>query len=334
MNATTHNCNVLCDDGISFRNRIGKFTCCGCSHWLMNLGRHYRFVTSFSRPVRYESGMLPADANHSLTHDSPWFWDVVQRAICVIAATLCSAPFAALAIEDRADIEPNAPVTAERPIAWKLTPSSYRETVGGSALDINLRGNREDDVFWVGQYQRGGEFRQTRAGYEHQFVLPFGRLIASGQLASRGFAGASVTLELSRAKNAPLFALVGLGRTNAKPYYNLNFDPNDSTLTGVGWRPDSGNTVTLYQVRDDRLGTGQRVTHLVWRTQAGAQSQLTVDLFRRTGRADADPATDLFRANGIALTWDREPWFARLAYDPKANFTASDMTRLAIGVRF
>ena len=256
----------------------------------------------------------------------------LRTAACT--AALLFAPCAAHAIEDRADIEPNSPVTAERPIAWKLTPSAYRDTVGSSALDINLRGNRENNVFWVGHYQRGGEFRQTRAGYEHQFALPFGRFIASGQLASRGFAGANVTLELSADKDAPLFALLGLGRTNVKPYYNHNFDPNDSTLIGAGWRPDSGTAVTLYQVRDDRLGTGQRVTHLVWRTQTGAQSRLTLDLFRRSGRADADPATEQFRASGIALTWDQEPWFVRLAYDPKANFTASDMTRLAIGVRF
>jgi hypothetical protein len=43
------------------------------------------------------------------------------------------------AIEDRANIEPNDPVTAERRIAWKLTPSVYHETAGRSAVDLNLR---------------------------------------------------------------------------------------------------------------------------------------------------------------------------------------------------
>ena len=88
----------------------------------------------------------------------------------------------------------------------------------------------------------------------------------------------------------------------------------------------------MYQVRDDRLGTGQRVTHLVWRTQTGAHSRLTVDLFRRSGRADRE--AELLRATGITLTYDQEPWFVRLGWDPKANFTASDMTRLAVGMRF
>ena len=252
-------------------------------------------------------------------------------ALLVAAAALWT-PQAADSIEDRADVEPNAPVGAERAIAWKLTPSAYHETAGRPALDINLRGNREDDVFWIGQYRRGGEFQQTRVGYERQFALPFGRLIASGQVASRGFTGASATLELSDAERTRYFGLIGLGRTNTRPYYNLNFDPNDSTLIGAGWRPDSATAVTLYQIRDDRLGTGQRVTHLVVRTKTGEKSRITLDLFRRAGRSEAD--AELFRATGIALTWDREPWFVRLAWDPKANFTASDMTRLAIGVRF
>ena len=256
----------------------------------------------------------------------------IPQALLLAAAFALLAPSSARAIEDRADVEPNASVSTERPIAWKLTPSAYHETAGHSAFDINLRGNREDDVFWIGQYRRGAEFQQARAGYERQFSLPFGRFIASGQVASRGFTGASVTLELSDATLTPYFGLVGLGRTNARPYYNLNFDPNDSTLIGGGWRPDSATAVMLYQVRDDRLGTGQRVTHLVWRGKTGDQSRMTVDLFRREGRSDAD--SEFFRATGLALTWDREPWFIRLAWDPKANFTASDMTRLAIGMRF
>jgi hypothetical protein len=108
---------------------------------------------------------------------------------------------------------------------------------------------------------------------------------------SRGFLGASATLELSNGKEAPYFGLLGFGRTNLKPYYNLNFDPNDSTLLGAGWRPDCTNLVTVYQVHDDRLRTGQRVTHLVLRRQTGEQSRLTVDLFRRAGRSDPIPSS-------------------------------------------
>ena len=250
------------------------------------------------------------------------------------ACSLACLSAAAFAIEDRANIEPNEPAKPDRRIAWKLTPSAYHETAGQSAVDLNLRGNRGDDTFWIGQYRRGSEFQQTRAGYERQFTVPVGRVIASGQYASQGFLGASVTLEASAAATSPYFGLLGLGRTNQKPYYNLNFDPNDSVLIGAGWRPDEGTVLTLFQVRDDRLDTGQRVTHLVLRRKAGARSRWTVDLFQRSGRSDADPESQSFKANGIALTYDHEPWFVRLAWDPKVNYTDSDMTRLAVGVRF
>lgn len=252
----------------------------------------------------------------------------------VAACSLAFLSAAALAIEDRADIEPNEPAGPNRGIAWKLTPSVYRETASRSAVDLNLRGNRENDTFWIGQYRRGAEFQQTRAGYERQFAVPMGRVIASGQYASQGFWGGSVTLEASAAAMGPYVGLLGLGRTNRKPYYNLNFDPNDSVLIGAGWRPDEGTSLTLFQVRDDRLGTGQRVTHFVLRQKTGARSRWTVDAFNRSGRSDADPDSESFKANGIALTYDREPWFVRFAWDPKINYTNSDMTRLALGVRF
>jgi hypothetical protein len=254
------------------------------------------------------------------------------RNVVLVAAIVILVSSPTQAIQDRADIEPNDPVSVEHAIAWKLTPNFYHETAGRSAADINLRGNREDDVFWIGQYQRGTEFQQMRVGYERQYPLPFGRVITSGQYASRGFVGASATLELSNGKEAPYFGLLGLGRTNLKPYYNLNFDPNDSTLLGAGWRPDHTNLVTLYQVHDDRLKTEQRVTHLVLRRQTGEHSRLTVDLFQRAGRSDPD--SEFFHGTGVTLTYDQEPWFVRLAWDPKANFTASDMTRLALGIRF
>ena len=237
------------------------------------------------------------------------------------------------AIEDRANVEPNDPVKAERRIAWKLTPSVYHETAGRSAVDLNLRGNVVDDVFWIGQYRRGSEFQQLRGGYEHQFSLPFGKLIASAQAASRGFLGGSATFEIGEVSVTPFYALIGFGRTNLKPYYNLNFDPNDSTLIGGGWRSaDQANTATLYRIHDDRLGTGQTVTHLVLRSKTGERSRLTVDLFRREGRSTPD--AEYFVATGVSVTYDKDPWFIRLAIDPRASFTASDMTRLAVGMRF
>lgn len=255
------------------------------------------------------------------------------RDITAVCSLVCMSA-AAFAIEDRADVEPNQPVGSDRSIAWKFTPSVYQESANRAAVDLNLRGNRENHTFWIGQYRRGAEFQQTRAGYERQFAVPMGRVIASGQYASQGFWGGSVTLEAGAAEMGPYLGLLGLGRTNRRPYYNLNFDPNDSVLIGAGWRPDESTVLTLFQVRDDRLGTAQRVTHVVLRQKTGPRSRWTIDLFRRAGRSDADPESQMFKTNGITLTYDREPWFVRLAWDPKVNYTDSDMTRLAIGMRF
>ena len=268
----------------------------------------------------------PRAAHLAATASSGWL-----ALLCMVVGMMLSG--VSSAIEDRANIEPNDPVTAERRIAWKLTPSVYHETAGRSAVDLNLRGNFVDDVFWIGQYQRGSEFQQLRGGYEHQFSLPFGKLIASAQAASRGFLGSSATLELGDASVTQYFALVGFGRTNLKPYYNLNFDPNDSKLVGGGWRSaDQANTATLYRIYDDRLGTGQKVTHLVLRGKIGERSRLTLDLFRRDGRSAPD--AEYFAATGMSVTYDSDSWFIRLAIDPRASFTASDMTRLAVGMRF
>lgn len=257
-------------------------------------------------------------------------WKKVSSTISMLLLGVAAS--SAFAIDDRANIEPNEAAPEGKGIAWKLTPSFYHDTAARSAFDLNLRGNLADDVFWVGQYQRGSEFQQLRTGYEHQFALPFGKIIASAQYATRGFLGSSATLELSDEKKTPFFALAGFGRTNLQPYYNLNFDPNDSILLGGGWRPDQSTALTLFQVRDDRLHTGQRVTHLVLRTKTGEKTRMTVDLFQREGRSEPD--AEFFRGTGVALTIDYAQWFARLAVDPKANYTNSNMTRAAVGMRF
>jgi hypothetical protein len=240
---------------------------------------------------------------------------------------------AALAIEDRADNDPSVP-KQDGTIAWKLTATSLRETEQRSAIDLNLRGNEGANTFWLGHYQRGSEFLQTRAGYERQLEIPIGRIVGSAQLATRGFLGGSVTAELG---TGSAFGLLGLGRTNLKTYYNLNFDPNDSQLYGAGWRQSKDTVLTLYQIRDDRLGTGQRVTHLVLRTKPERRTRWTIDLFRKKGYGgDADEAGERpsFKGTGFALAYDFEPWFVRVAWDPKVNFTSSDMLRVAGGMRF
>ena len=215
----------------------------------------------------------------------------------------------------------------EDAIAYKFTPTYYHTTGETSAWDLNLRGNRGPHTAWVGFYRRAEEFQQLRLGYENSVETPFGRVVPSLQVATRGFLGGSVNAEIGER----YFALLGWGRTNLRAYYNLNFDPNDSVLVGVGTRALPKTTLTLFQIRDDRLGTGQRVTHLVARIKPDEKTRWTVDAFHKEGRSDDG---EFVRGTGVAVTYDFDRYFARVASDPHVNFSHNHMVRVALGLRF
>ena len=255
-----------------------------------------------------------------------------SRTHAVVAAGLlgCAAP--AWAIDGRADtVQGGEPQAAPREeIAYKFTPTYYHTTNVTPAFDLNLRGNRGAHTAWIGYYQRSNEFQQLRLGYDNTMELPFGRLVPSLQYATRGFVGGSVTAEIGER----YFALAGFGRTNLRDYFNLNFDPNDMVLLGAGTRALPNTTLSLFQIRDDRLGTGQRVTHMVTRINSGDKLRWTVDVFYKEGRADSDPASPRVHGTGATLTVDYGRYFARVASDPYVNFSNEHMVRVALGMRF
>jgi hypothetical protein len=230
---------------------------------------------------------------------------------------------------EAADERKDAPA-AENAIAWKFTPTYYSSTREPNAWDFNLRGNTDTHTWWVGYYRRDDEFRQLRLGYEHPLELPFGRLVPSFQYATRGFLGGSLSAEIGER----YFGILGWGRTNLKEYYNLNFDPNDAVTFGIGTRALPKTTLSLFQVRDDRLGTGQRVTHLVARIKPDERTRWTVDVFHKEGRPDSDPASGRVRGTGATVTYDFDRWFVRVASDPHVNFSDNSMVRVAFGFRF
>jgi hypothetical protein len=216
----------------------------------------------------------------------------------------------------------------EQAIAYKLTPTFYRTTNQPDAYDLNLRANYGAHTAWVGYYQRAGEFRQLRFGYEHSIELPFGRVVPSLQYATRGFIGGSLNAEIGER----YFGLLGFGRTNLKDYFNLNFDPNDAVLFGAGTRALPKTTLSVFQIRDDRLGTGQRVTHLVARIKPDARTRWTFDAFHKEGRSPDDG--EWVRGTGVTVTYDFDRYFVRIASDPHVNFTHDHMVRIAVGTRF
>jgi hypothetical protein len=214
-------------------------------------------------------------------------------------------------------------------IAYKLTPSVYFTTNQPTAYDLNFRGNLGSHTAWIGFYRRANEFEQLRIGYENNIEVPFGRITPSIQYATRGFLGGSVNAEIGER----YFGIVGIGRTNLKDYFNLNFDPNDAITLGFGTRALPNTTLSAYQVRDDRLGTGQRVFHLVARIKPDDRTRWIFDLFYKEGRATPDDESKV-RAAGASVTYDFGRYFMRIALDPNVNFTPEDMLRVSVGLRF
>ena len=236
--------------------------------------------------------------------------------VCIAAARVHAAPEAALA-EGSPD-----------PWTFKLTPSVYATAQAHNAVDVNLRANTGPHAMWIGQYQRGAEFQQTRAGYEYSVNFDWGQMVPSVQLASGGFVGGSLNLQIGQ----QVYAIVGLGRTNLRDYYNLNFDPNDAVTLGVGAHLANGHQLSVFTVQDDRLGTGQAITHGLWHWQASAQNRWSLDLAHKDGRSSAgEPRV---AGHSVALTYGHGHTFVRLAYDEKVNFSANNQTRVSVGQQF
>jgi hypothetical protein len=211
---------------------------------------------------------------------------------------------------------------------FKLTPSYYATSQQTAATDLNLRANHGPHALWLGYYRRANEFEQTRTGYEYTLQMPFGQLVPSLQLASRGFAGGSINAQIGD----PVYVLLGFGRTNTRDYYNLNFDPNDSVVYGLGTRLLPKSTLSLFTVKDNRLHTDQVVTHLVWRLSPEDRQRWTVDLSSKRGRPT--PEDESVSGSALAVTYDYRDIFFRIARDRKVNFSNDDQTRLSVGLRF
>lgn len=250
--------------------------------------------------------------------------------LLLIAALVGAQP--ALAIDDRADIDSSLAPSPGKAVAWKATYGVYRSSTEGQARDINLRGNTADLTFWLGSYKGAQNFEQHRIGLEYAIALPLGKLTPSFQLASGGFFGWSLTWNGQSESAQGLAPLLGLGRTNQKTYYNLNFDPNDSVMLGASYASSSIGLLMFYRVQDDRLHTGQTTHHLVWRKPLSSKRRLTLDLFTRRGAEQA--GGQIYQGTGASMTVDIGDYFVRLGRDAKANYTAGDITRLAVGLKF
>ena len=135
---------------------------------------------------------------------------------------------------------------------------SSHSPITSTGRDFNLRWQRSDTHAWLGAYTDRVFGSQGRAGVDTSVDLGHSvQLQPSLQVATEGFLGGSLNVQAGES----WFALAGIGRTNLKPYFNLNFDPNDALTFAAGHHTADGSVYTLFVVADDRLHTHQRDWH-------------------------------------------------------------------------
>lgn len=221
----------------------------------------------------------------------------------------------------------------DHPLPFKFTATRHLVHGGPDGLDVNLRWRREDSSAWIGAYRDRDFGNQARAGWDSVWRLGGGALpvplslLPSLQVATRGFIGGSLALQAGER----FYVQAGIGRTNLKPYQNLNFDPNDALTAVVGWKGEDGRALGVTLVRDDRLHTGQQHVHLTGQWPLPQGRRLTLDLLRKQGQMEDGT---FIRATGFTATLDFPRWFLRAAWDPKQNFEAQDVLRVGAGWRF
>jgi hypothetical protein len=214
---------------------------------------------------------------------------------------------------------------AETNLPWKLTVGEYAYS-NYYGTDVNLRWRESDASAWVGAYSDQHFGTQARVGADTSWNIgSYVQLQPSVQAATMGFLGGSLNLQVG----ASWYGLAGFGRTDARPYFNLNFDPNDALTFGAGHHADSGLNYVLFVVADDRFHTGQRDWHANVQIPFG-DSHATLDLLRKSGLGDAGRVAGW----GFSANYDWRTWFVRVAYDPYQNFSTQDAWRFASGVRF
>lgn len=209
----------------------------------------------------------------------------------------------------------------------KLTPSYYQSSDGNNATDLNLRMNTGAHALWLGFYDERSGQRQARTGYEYTQVSDIGQVVWSLQAASRGFLGGSITAQTA----GTVFAIAGIGRTNLRNYYNLNFDPNDAVTFGVGARFIKNTDFSVFQIADDRLHTMQRVTHLYVHHNFSANKRISLDSAFKRG---LDSENVFIHARAVTLTYAVGDYFFRIAHDQNANFGVADQNRFSAGIVF
>lgn len=209
---------------------------------------------------------------------------------------------------------------------FKLTLALFKFSESGNGVDLNVRHSSDYGNVWLGYFRAPRlDANQWRAGWDKSFGDTV-RIQPSLQIASGGFVGGSLNIETGER----WIVGAGLGRTNLRPYYNLNFDPNDAWSLLAGYRAESGQSYSAAYVRDNRENPDQQHFHLMSRTPLADKQRLTLDLLYKRGLVDGQRIAKV----GATVTYDWPRFFVRVAFDPNTNFTTDNAWRVNIGTRF
>ena len=211
-------------------------------------------------------------------------------------------------------------------LASKATVSAYF-VPGDQELDLNLRRRFRELVAWGGLFLDRHGSGQGRVGAECDFQHGPFLAIPTLNVGSNGLVAGSAYVEVG----TRFYAIGGYAITNLKAFYNLSFDPNDSVELGAGWHASSYDHLAAFTIFDVRLHTGQQDTHVVWRHKLDAREGLTLDALYKSGHEDSGRYVTGF---GFAVYYDRPRIFLKAAFDPHVNFTADDMVRVGVGLKF
>ena len=232
-----------------------------------------------------------------------------------------------LCLAGRAFGQAAATPTASEPTSFasKLTIGIYHQD-GSTAYDLNLRHQIGDTITaWLGAFIAANRRVIGRAGAQYGLQRENMLLQPGLEVGTNGFVMGTVYSEVG----GNLFAIGGYSRTNLKPTNDITFDPNDSAQLGAGWKR-GGDRIAAYRIFDIRLNTRQQDTHVIWKHRLDQHTAVTIDTIYKSGHTDSGRYV---RAVGAGLYYDRA-WFAKLYYDPFANFSDHTQIRLTFGKKF
>jgi hypothetical protein len=209
--------------------------------------------------------------------------------------------------------------------ASKVTIGVYHQD-GDTAYDLNLRHQTGDAITtWLGAFISANHHVLGRAGF--QYAWQQGNILVQPwlEVETNGFVNETLYSEVG----GEVFGIGGYSRTNLKPGNDITFDPGDSAQLGAGWKR-GGDRIAAYSIFDIRLHTGQQDTHLIWKHRIDKYTAVTIDTIYKSGHTDSGRYV---HAVGAGLYYDHA-WFAKLYYDPFANFSDHTQLRLTFGKKF